>query len=313
MGIFNVSQCVCVRGRTHTCFVREQTALCTLCHGLGNGSAECTTDESLGCERILEDHAEGGGNALDVDTENEQTADDVDQRHDGNDLFCDRTEALNTAEENEAGKCGNDHTDDNCNQVEFKRADGEGRIDTEGAEHPCEVFCDRVGLNHSTDKAERDDSSHREECGKELTELTLESGLDVVNRTTLDRAVRIGDTGLLCENGLCIDGSHAEEGDDPHPEDGAGATDQNGAAGTDDVTGTDLCGNRGSKCLEGRKTALLLATLELDVAKYVLHALAEAANLNEARADRVEQTDADEQEEKNVAGKIRVDRRNDIE
>ena len=55
------------------------------------------------------------------------------------------------------------------------------------------------------------------------------------------------------------------------------------------------------------------ATLELDVSEYVLHALAEAANLHEARADRVKQTDAHEQKEKNVVGEIGVDRRNDLE
>ena len=94
--------------------------------------------------------------------------------------------------------------------------------------------------------------------------------------------------------------------------DGTGTTQKDRAASTDDITGTYLCGNGSCQCLEGRKSSLLLATLQRHIAEHQLHALSKATNLHKARADRVEQTDAYEQEEKNVIGEIVVDRRHDL-
>ena len=60
---------------------------------------------------------------------------------------------------------------------------------------------------------------------QERAEAVVKRPLDVVDRAAGDGAVLVDDAGLLGQHGLCIDGGHAEEGDDPHPEDGAGAAD----------------------------------------------------------------------------------------
>ncbi len=65
--------------------------------------------------------------------------------------------------------------------------------------------------------------------GKELAEAALERGGDVIDRAAVNGAVRRPDAGLDGQRGLCINGGHAEEGDDPHPENRAGAAGQDGA------------------------------------------------------------------------------------
>ena len=62
----------------------------------------------------------------------------------------------------------------------------------------------------------------------------------------------------------------------------------------------------GSQSLERRQAAFLLAAAELDVAKYLLHAFAEAANLNEAGLDREIQTHANQQDDQDVIRKIGI-------
>ena len=84
-------------------------------------------------------------------------------------------------------------------------------------------------------------------------------------------------------------------------------------AGTDDITGTDLGCDCGGQCLERGQTALLLAAAELDVAKYLLHAFAEAANLHEASLDGEDEAGAHQQENENVVREIGVDRCDDLE
>ena len=123
----------------------------------------------------------------------------------------------------------------------------------------------------------------------------------------MDGAVGIHHTGLLRQHRFGVDGGHAEEGDDPHPEDGAGAADENCAAGADDITGTYLRGNGRGQRLEGRKAAVLLSAVELDVAEYPPHPLAEAAHLHKAGTDGEIKSRADEQHDEYIVREIAVD------
>lgn len=50
--------------------------------------------------------------------------------------------------------------------------------------------------------------------------------LNAINRTACSRTVRTDHVGLLGQNGLCVNGDHAERCDDPHPEYDAGASDE---------------------------------------------------------------------------------------
>ena len=109
------------------------------------------------------------------------------------------------------------------------------------------------------------------------------------------------------QRGVGVDGSHAEEGDDPHPEDGAGAAGQNGAGGAHDIAGTHLRGDGGGQRLKGAHTGVLLAALQLQVAEHLAHTLTEAAHLHETGLDGVPQTHADQQKHQNVVTQVLVD------
>ena len=129
----------------------------------------------------------------------------------------------------------------------------------------------------------------------------------------MDSSVLIDLTGLHGQRGLSVNGCHAKEGDDPHPEDGAGAAHQDGAAGADDVTGTHLGGDGRGQSLERGHTTFLLATAQGQVAEYLLHAFAEAADLHEASFDGEDEAGTHQQENENVVREIGVDRCDDLE
>ena len=106
-----------------------------------------------------------------------------------------------------------------------------------------ERLTDGIGLDHAADEAQRNDDGYGEEAGQEFAEAALKGTLDVINRTAVDAAIRIDHTGLLRQHRFRIDGSHAEESDDPHPENRTRAADEDSAAGAYDITGTYLRGN----------------------------------------------------------------------
>ena len=285
MRLLNVSLCVCVRCRTHTCLVGEKTSLCTLADRRFDCIAKATADDRLRNKGILEDKTEGFGNRLDVNNKNDRTEKEIQNRHKGNDLLRNRCNTLNTAKENECA-------DQRKSKTYRPNGDnGNSRVDR---------ACDGVRLYHSTHKAERKDQSDGEECGKDLAKAAAERLFDVVNRTAENRTVLTLDARFLREHSLGINGSHAEEGNNPHPEDRTGTADKDRAARADDVTRTNLRRNCRSQSLEGRKTALLLAAAEGDLTENLLHTLAKAANLNEFRSDGVKKTHTDQKEDQNV-------------
>ena len=273
-------------GRAHTGLVGEQTTLGALRDGLLDGVAERTAHDGLRLKGVLEDHAEGGGDVPDAEDQDDQTAQQEDCRHNGDDFFRNGGQPLNAAQENHS-------TDHHQHPAHDPGGDAESGL---------EALTDGVGLHHAAHEAQSQDDGHGEEGGQELAEAALESGGDVVNGAAVDGAVSGLHPGLDGQRGFSIDGGHAEEGNDPHPEDGAGAAGEDGAGGADDVAGTHLSGNGGGQGLEGGHAALLSAALEPDVAKGLFHGLAEAADLHEAGANGVPQAHTDEQEHQDVAG-----------
>ena len=284
MGSFDVSKCMCMRGGTHTCFVGEETALCTLADRGLECVADAAADDCLRNERVLEDHAERCGEILDAADDEDQTAEEVETCHEGHDLFGEGSDTVNAADEDERGDCRYEDTDD------------PGR----NAERGVAGFCHGVGLNHCTHEAERENGCYSEEGGEELTELVRERVHDVVNGTAGHSAVSGYLAGLLSENSFGVDGSHTEESDDPHPEDSTGAANEDRTAGTDDITGTDLCGDCGGESLERAHTTLGGAAAERDITEHFAHAFAEAADLHEAGFYRVDETDTDQKDNQNI-------------
>ena len=297
MGVGHVGLRVGVGRGTHTGLIGEQAALGALADSGLDGVAEATADDGLRLERILEDHAEGGGDVLDAGDEDRQTAQQEDTGHDGNELLRHGGQPLHAAQEDNGA---NDHQHD----AHDPGGNAEGRLHG-GA--------DGVGLHHAAHEAQRQNDRHGEEACKELAKAALERRGDVVHGAALDVAVRPHDAGILGQRGLCVDGGHAEESDDPHPKDGAGAAGEDRAGGTHDVAGTHLRGDGGGQRLEGGHAAFLRAAPEVHLTEKLLHALAEAAYLHEAGADGVPQADAHQQEDEDVVTEILVDLGNDRE
>ena len=113
--------------------------------------------------------------------------------------------------------------------------------------------------------------------------------------------------GLLGQNGLGVNGRHAEEGDDPHPEDGARAAHEDGAAGADDVAGSHLGGDGGGQGLKGAQATLLSAAPHGEAAEDPAHALSEAADLNEPGLAGEKDASAHEKDHEDVVGQVEVD------
>ena len=292
--LFDVSLRVRVGGGTHARFVGEETSLCALLDCLGKCCAEAAAEQRLGNEGVTEDHAECGGNIFIVDSKNEQTADDIHDGHDRNDLFRDGRDSLDTAEEDEGGKNGDQNADDPspC-----------GNIHVEGFKNADDARRDGVGLYRRTDEAAGNGQCHGEEACEKFAELTLEGVLDVIDGTAADLAVFMNDARFLCEDCFDVVGCHAEEGDDPHPEDGTRTADENCAADAYDITRADLRRNGGRQCLERGKTGIALVLL----GKYRAESRAEAADLNEFRSDGKIKTCRNEQEYQYVARHIVID------
>ena len=291
VGISDVGLGVGVGSGAHAGLVGEQAPLGALADGGLDGVAEAAADDCLGLEGVLKDHSKGGRQVLDTGDQHHQAAQQEDGRHDGDHLLGDGGQTLDAAQEDKAADDYQDHTHD-------PGGDAEGGL---------EGGADGVGLDHAAHEAQGQDDGHGEEAGQELAEGALEGGGDVVDGTAVDGAVLVDDPGLQSQGGLGVDGGHAVEGNDPHPEDSAGTAGEDGAGSADDVAGTYLGGNGGGQSLEGAHAPLLLTAPQGQVAKNLLHALAEAANLDEPGLNGIPHAHGNEQEHQNVAGQIVVD------
>ena len=125
-------------------------------------------------------------------------------------------------------------------------------------------------------------------------------GANIVDRAALYRAVGALPAGHDGQCGLCINGGHAEEGDNPHPEDGTGAAGEDGAGSTYDVTGAHLRRNGGGKGLKGCHGVGLLFAPQGQVAEYPAHTLAKVANLHESGFNGIPEAYRNQQDKQNV-------------
>ena len=125
-------------GRAHTGLVGEQTTLGALRDGLLDGVAESAAHDGLRLKGVLEDHAEGGGDVPDAEDQDDQTAQQEDCRHNGDDLFRNGGQPLNAAQEDDAADDDQRHTHD-------PGGDAEGGL---------EALADGVGLHHAAHEAQ---------------------------------------------------------------------------------------------------------------------------------------------------------------
>ena len=133
-GILDLGQCMGVRRRTHTGFIGEQAAGNTVTHGLPHADAAGGAKECLGVKSTDKNGFQCGQQCGVVDEQNCNTADDIENCHDRDDLFGERGNSLNTADENETG-------DDCTGNTDCERGNVEGSA---------AGVANRVGLNHVT-------------------------------------------------------------------------------------------------------------------------------------------------------------------
>ena len=161
-----------------------------------------------------------------------------------------------------------------------------------------EGVADGVGLDHVAHEAQGQDDGHGEKACQELAEAALESRPDVIDGAACGVAVVVGGAVGLGQDGLAVDGGHAEKGAEPHPEDGPGAAGVEGRGAAGDVAGAHLGGDSGGQGLEGTHAVLArLVAGEGDAAEELAAALAELAHLDEAGADGVENAGTQQQEQ----------------
>jgi len=279
-----------VGGGAHTGFIGEQAALCALAEGDLQRRAEAAADYGLGLKGILEYHAEGGGDVLDARYEYRKAAYEEYGRHYGHYLLGNGGKALHAAKEYEAA-------DSHQHGAHYPAgyAEGGGAGGAYG-----------VGLHHAAEEAQRKYYGYGKEASEELAEAALKGRGYVVDGAALYLAVLALYAGLLRQHGFRVYRRHAEEGYYPHPEYRAGATGEYRAGGAHDVARADLGGDSRGEGLEGAHAALMLFAVELEVAEYLLHALAEAAHLHEVGLYGVPEAYADKKYHQNIVRKIAV-------
>ena len=103
-GMLDLCHGVGVRGRTHTGLIGEQAALDALADGGLQGVAQAAADDGVGEEGILEDHADGLRQIGQAQDEQDQPADQIQNGHDGHELFRDSGHAVHAAEEDDRGQ-----------------------------------------------------------------------------------------------------------------------------------------------------------------------------------------------------------------
>ena len=172
---------------------------------------------------------------LDVDQNNNKGSDEIQCCHHRNNFFGEGCDTGDTSDENECGENGYNHT-----------------------HHPfrygkcgVERITDGVRLYHISHKAKCQNNGYGKEACQCFSKRSLECVGNVVNRSSDNFSVLIAAFGDLREIRLAVDRCHAEERSKPHPEDGSRAAGYECGRTSCDVSGSDLCGDRCCKCLEG--------------------------------------------------------------
>ena len=284
LGVLYLSQGMGMRSGAHTGLIAEQTSCHTDAHCLLNADTSGAAHNCLCAESGSEDHAQGFGDSLMVDHQESGAADDVEERHNRDNLFGEGGDPADTAQEDEGSHRGGNQTHSQLGK-------------TEGI---MEGIADGVGLHHIAGKAQGKDNGDGEEASQELSELSLEDCTDIVDGAAGDLTVNGGTEGLG-EDRFSIDGSHTEESGNPHPEDGACAAAGQSHCASGDVAGTHLSGDGSGQCLEGTHTLMIgLFTVETEPSEQTGQAMTEPAHLNEAHPHGEPDAGTEQEEQKDI-------------
>ena len=210
--------------------------------------------------------------------EDYQCGDDVDHRHEGDQLFSDLAYALEAAKEHQRAE--RRHYDADY-EVRGVNVDGCVAVDSAG---------DRgnygVDLGHVAYAEGRKHSEERKQRAQPFP-VFAEALAYVVHGAAYPVALVVALAEVQGKGDLSELGAHSEQGGYPHPEYRAGAAEGDSAGNAGDVAGADRRREGGTHGLEGSYGALACFLLFEDLADGVLHYVAEPLELYPAAANRV--------------------------
>ena len=182
----------------------------------------------------------------------DESTDNVDERHERNDLLGNGCDTLKAADYDEAADQHEHDTDDQIDRVD---ATEYRRKICVCEERTLKVKSDLVDLSHVTDTERCKDRKRREQYGKEASELLIsgylaKAVLKVIHSASGPLAFFVLASVVYSEYVFGIVCHHSEERCDPHPEYGTGTSHADGSRHAGDVTGTYRCGKCCTKSLE---------------------------------------------------------------
>lgn len=140
--VLHVCLCVSVRGRTHARFVREETALRALCERCQDTEGHAA-DLCLRIECAREDECERFAGCREIRKQHDKATDQVNDRHERNDLFRNDRQASNAADEHVSSDRNNRDAPHPCGNAESSFAGRSDGVRLHHASHEAECEDDR--------------------------------------------------------------------------------------------------------------------------------------------------------------------------
>ncbi len=235
----------------------------------------------------------------DVGKDHDQSRNNIDNRHDRNDLLRHGADALDAAEEDQCNNdCHND-TDDQIAERELRSRKGDHvctDVAAKGIDSGADALADGLYLRGVAD-TERGKRAENAEEDAQPAKAFPKAVLDIVHRAAYPVALIVAFAILNGKRNLGEFRAHAEQGGKPHPEDGTRTADHDSAGDAGDIAGADSSCQSGGESLKRRNLAFTGFLFCEDFAEGILHGVTELAELQKPRTDTENNADAHQQAE----------------
>ena len=236
----------------------------------------------------LEDAGKDCRDPVELQYDQTDSQNNVQQRHNGNQLLRDPTDPLDTADEDQRDDDADENTDD--------------QVAASCAVSSQQSVVDQRGVNggsNGVDLGSIAGAKHGAyaKCGVQICQphpLAAKTVFDVVHGTACVVAVAVAFPEVDGQGHFRELGAHTQQRRDPHPEYRAGTTEGNGTSDTCNITRTNSSGEGGADSLEGGNGAISGFLLLKHTTNGAAHGIAEFADLQKTGADAQVQANADD-------------------
>ena len=250
-----------------TGFVREDAARDSLGQSYLDAPAGKGARKRHGIgKRILDGVADRQRDGRSVRSDNDNAADDVEDRHERDEIGGDVGDPLQSAHDDKSGKYGHD----------------DSRVEVRNTEAHVEAFCRGVRLDRAADAEGGQEREEGEEPRKPLLMCAL---VEDVHGAAAPVAAFVLLTEPDGEHDFAHLCRHAEYGRNQHPEECAGAAEVQGRRYAGDITGSDRRRESGGESREGRNRSLAFLLLA-EISENFLEHETEIPNLRKAENKR---------------------------